>query len=393
LNEVTTDKIRLYDFNLEGIFVNTKIFSILAIITLLVVTVAVILTQQQPTTLEQKKLFPHLMSILNEVTEINLSTKNNNLTLIRSDAQWQLKERHYYPVASTKVNPLLLGIADLRVLEAKTSNPALYSKIGLEDISTPEAKSTLLTLKKAKDETVAHLIIGKDRIAKIDSTRREIYIRKPDEKQTWLTLGQLPLEKNPEDWLEPEIINIDSDNIRQVQITHPEGERILIFRETPEDKDYRLADLPEKAKVKNSHTLNNIAMTLSHLNLDDVTIITAIKSNDKLSTRAIFTTFDGLEVTLTIVEKEDKHYAKFSAVFNETAVFVPQAPQNQTSDQPLKKADPKKQAETLNAKFKTWVYELAQYKINDLKKKRDDLISVEVETTEKESFVDEAETP
>ena len=53
----------------------------------------------------------------------------------------------------------------------------------------------------------------------------------------------------------------------------------------------------------------------------------------------------------------------------------------------------KKYAETLNAKFKTWVYELAQYKINDLKKKRDDLISVEVETTEKESFVDEAETP
>ncbi|MEK8016974.1 MAG: hypothetical protein VSS75_008915, partial [Candidatus Parabeggiatoa sp.] len=39
--------------------------------------------------------------------------------------------------------------------------------------------------------------------------------------------------------------------------------------------------------------------------------------------------------------------------------------------------DIKQQAETLNAKFKGWVYELAAYKVDDLEKKRNDLIEVE----------------
>jgi len=71
------------------------------------------------------------------------------------------------------------------------------------------------------------LIIGNDRIAKSDSTRREIYVRKQGEKQAWLTLGQLSSEKTPKDWLDQQIVNIDSNNIRQVSITHPEGDSLF----------------------------------------------------------------------------------------------------------------------------------------------------------------------
>jgi hypothetical protein len=321
---------------------NAKTFSILAIITILIVIAAAMLTQQKPTTPEPEKFFPNLMSTLNDVTEINIRTKDNTIALTRSDEQWLLKEKHNYPVTADKVNKLLFGAADLTIVEAKTSNPALYSKIGVED------QSTLLTLKKGESEI--SLIIGKDRIAKIDSTRREIYVRKPDDKQAWLTLGQLPLEKTPKDWLEQEIINLDS--IRRVSIN---DDNIVIFKDTPEDENYQLADLPENGKIKAAHILNNIASTLTGLKLDDVIPATDIEFDDKANTRAVFTTFDGLEVTMTITKKEEKYYAKFAA-----------------------KADA--QADSLNAKFKGWAYELAKYKVENLEKKRDELI----ETVEEE---------
>mgnify|MGYP003701805419 CR=1 FL=1 len=377
---------------------NAKTLTILAIITLAVVVAAVLLTQPQTTPTDKQALFPDLQSVLKEVTEINVSKKDETVTLIRDDdGQWRLKEKQSYPADLNKVHKLLFGAADLTILEAKTSKPALYSKIGVEDVSEEGAKSTLLTFKKAAGETVASVIVGNEKTAKTDSTRKEIYVRKPDEKQTWLTLGQLPIEKEMSDWLAQEIINIDGDAIRQVSLTHPDGEHLLIFKNTPKDEDYQMADLPENTKIKSTYMLNNIAGTLNSLNLDDVVVASDMAFDDKSSPRAVFTAFDGLEVTITTTEKEGKHYAKFTAAFNPEAVYVepPKPAKDKTAsegeetqpekgaDEPAEQAaekpkvDAKKQADTLNTKFKGWVYELSKYKVDNLGKRREDLIEVE----------------
>lgn len=370
---------------------NAKNLSILAIITLVLIIVAVLLTQSRTTTTQtQNQFFPDLMSVVDEITEITVRTKDETFTLIRGDKQWGLKEKHNYPVAVNKVHNLLGGVADLTILEAKTSKPALYSKIGVEDVSEKDANSTLVTFKKAEDEMVASLIVGNDRIAKTDSTRQEIYVRKPDEKQAWLTLGQLPVEKTITDWLDEQIVNLDKARIRQVSITHPDGDSVLIFKNTPDDDEFELKNLPGNAEIESPYTLRSIASALTNLNLDDVTVATEIEFEQKTSTHAIFTTFDGLEVTVTTREKEGKHYAKFVAVFNPEAVWV-EPPKNedetasseQTQQENMeKKAKPTKediqnQIQKLNAKFDGWVYELSKYKVDDLDKKLYDLISIE----------------
>ncbi|HIE00375.1 MAG TPA: DUF4340 domain-containing protein [Thiotrichaceae bacterium] len=371
---------------------NAKNLSLLAFLTLVVIITAVVLTRPKTTTVPTTKFFPNLQtSALNEVTEINITTQDENITLMLSDKQWGLKEKHHYPVAVEKVHNLLFGLAGLTILEAKTSNPALYSKIGVEAVTEEGAKSTLLTLKNAQGETVASVIIGNDRTAKIDSTRQEIYLRKPDEKQTWLTLGRLPVEKTVGDWLEEEIVDIDGDNVRQISITHPDGESLLISKATPENKDYQIADLPDNASIKSPYTLRSLAGTLSHLNLDDSVPASDIKFAKQKTHRAVFSTFDGLEITLFTMKKDDKHYAQLSAAFNPEMVWVEPpksdealpkdsihqsvAAHDEMKDEP--EVDIKQQAETLNAKFKGWVYELAAYKVDDLEKKREDLIEVE----------------
>ncbi len=360
---------------------NAKKFSILAIITISVVIAAVMLTQPKTVTTDKKKLFPDLSAILNEVTEINVTTKDETITLTRGEGQWLLKEKHNYPVASDKVNKLLLGAADLTIVEPKTSNPARYSKIGVEEVSFHAAKSVLLSFKK-EGKTVASLIVGNDRIAKIDSNRREIYVRQPDEKQAWLTLGLLPIEKTQKRWLDQQIIDLDSNNIRQVSVTHPDGDHFLVFKNTPKDENYQLADLPKDAEIKAAHKLNSIVSTLSRLNLDDVT--TGIEFDDSASLHAVFTTFDGLEVTMTTMEKEGKHYAKFVAAFK---------PEKSETVEPTDDVEAALKAETINAKLKGWVYALSEYKVDNLNQKREELISVAEAPTDETPPLGESSLP
>jgi hypothetical protein len=316
---------------------NTKNLTVLAIFTIIIVIAAVVLTQPNDINHEQKKFFPNLASVINEVTEINVQTKDNAITLVRDDKQWLAKDKHNYPVDMAKVNKLLLGAMNLRIIEAKTSKLKFYSKIGVENVTEENAESALLSFKNAKAETIISVIVGKDKAAKVDSSLKEIYLRLPADKQSWLVLGQLPIEKNVTDWLNQEIVNIEDDKIRKVTIKHPDGDSFSFFKEKPDDEDYQLENLAEDEKLKLPYMLRSIATTLSNLEFDDVFVATEIEFSD--ATTAVFTTFDDKEITMTIMKQDGEYYAKLNTV-------------------------------------KDWVYELSKYKVDYLMKKRQDLVSV-----------------
>ena len=316
---------------------NTKNITILAIFTIIIVIAAVVLTQPNDVSNEQKKFFPNLESVINEVTEINIQTKDNNITLVRNDKQWLAKDKHNYPVDMAKVNKLLLGAMNLRIIEAKTSKLKFYSKIGVENVTEENAESALLSFKNAKAEKVISLIVGKDKPAKVDSNLKEIYLRLPTDKQSWLVVGLLPIEKNVTDWLNQEIINIQDDKIRKVTIKHPDGDSFSFSKEKPDDEEYKLKNLAENEKPKSPYILRSIATTLSNLEFDDVLVATEIEFSD--TTIAVFTTFDDKEITMTIMKKDGQYYAKLNTV-------------------------------------KDWVYELSKYKVDYLMKKRQDLVSL-----------------
>jgi len=370
---------------------NSKSLGILVIITLLGIIVAVVLTQQQgtPTITASKSLvFPKLMPTLNEIDEIMIQTAEDNFTLRREQDQWGLKEKYQYPVALDKVRKVLLGMAELTLLEEKTANSELYSKLGVEEITAKEAKSTLLTL-KTKEKTVATLLIGRDQTAKTDPTRREIYVRKPDEQQSWSALGLLSVEKKLTDWLNKEIINVDEQRVRQVTISHPESEQLTFSKKQPQDSDYTLAEMPEHATLTSPQVLKQVANGLSFLNLEDVLPATEVEFSQNSVTKTMFTTFDGLEVTILILSKEGKHYAQFSARFVPETIVKPQTEEQgdkTAKSEEKSEADQQKEVEqeanTLNAKFNTWVFVLPDYKANLFAKQRDDLITVTVPKTD-----------
>src|SRR6185437_11460917 len=70
---------------------------------------------------------------------------------------WVVVEKGNYPAAPGKVRRLLLGLADLTLVEPKTDRPELLARLDLDD--PKDGKSTLVALQDRTGATVAQLIV------------------------------------------------------------------------------------------------------------------------------------------------------------------------------------------------------------------------------------------
>ena len=74
---------------------------------------------------------------------------------------WVVVEKGNYPADEARMRRLLLGLADLTLVEPKTERPELFARLDLDDPSN--GKSTLVALQDRTGKTVAELIVGKTR--------------------------------------------------------------------------------------------------------------------------------------------------------------------------------------------------------------------------------------
>ncbi|RMH03190.1 MAG: DUF4340 domain-containing protein [Nitrospirae bacterium] len=376
----------------------TKTVGVLAGITLVVILVAVWQSWQDETSLPEagSRLFPELMDQLNDVTTIVITTQGGTITVAREGDRWIVKEKNAYPADLGKVRETLIGLAELAILEPKTKNPDLYPKLGLQDVHAEDSLSTKVELRKG-DTVLATVILGNQRPARGDSTKDEIYVRRPDDPQTWLVVGHLEVDRNATEWLDKKILDIETQRIQRVRVTHPDGTTLTLEKAKPDELDFKLVDMPSTAKLRSQFAVNNVVSTLSGLTLDDVRPAQDVSVAQPV-TRAVLETRDGLEVTVKLWRKEGTPYVTVQAAFNPALV----ASDNQKSEEKAQEssssqqeassaeADAGQEAEkptalkspeavqaevqALNERVSEWVYQIATFKADAILKKPEDLL-------------------
>ena len=155
-------------------------------------------------------------------------------------------------------------------MNPKPKTPTFIKNLGLQDQDADGSGSTLITLKTKDGNAVATLLLGNQRPAKGTPSVSEMYIRKLGDPQTWLVTGKLPIEKVAGEWLEKDLLNIVSKRVRQVKVTHPGGETLTVYKDTPDALDFKIRDLPKGSKVSSQFNVNNVATTLAQLTMEDV---------------------------------------------------------------------------------------------------------------------------
>jgi hypothetical protein len=267
-------------------------------------------------------------------------------------ASWVVAEKGGYPAEKTKVAQALLGFAELKRVEPKTSRPDLYERLDLDDPGKKGGHARLVEFDDAAGKKLGELVVGKRRPDRLGGGNDGLYVRIPGQAQTWLAQGSVDLPTEAGDWLDPKIVSIEPARIRQVTLTHADGSRLVLKRDKPEDK-FAVEGAPADAKIKGDSLLAEPAEVLNALSLSDVKPAAELKLPEKGVDKAEWQTFDGLTVTGQTFDQDGKNWLVLEASGTDKA---------------------SQEAADLNAKTANWVFAVYSYKTTAMKTKLADLI-------------------
>ena len=92
-------------------------------------------------------LFADLAARINDARSITITAKGKSFSITREDGIWSVTERGGYPARLEAVKKALIGLAGAKSVEAKTSNPASYSRLDVIDPTDAGATSVQITVK------------------------------------------------------------------------------------------------------------------------------------------------------------------------------------------------------------------------------------------------------
>ena len=270
---------------------------------------------------------------LNSVTRLRIfKGDGSHATLKHDGARWIVTERDY-PADTGQVRKLLLDLADLQTEEQKTADPALYSKLGVEDPTGVPATSTGLDIDL--NGKTQHLIVGKT------SGTGSVYVRVAGHVDSLLASPQLTPDADPRHWLERSLLDVSPDQVTAIDIK-VQGTPDYSIKRSAAAADWVVSPIPKGRKLADPAAPASQAAALAGLQLDDVRKVGTVAAG----AQAIFQTHDGLSLTIAGIKDGELRYI--------TVVASATAPAAQG------------QARDLNARVAGWEFELPGYRYDAL---------------------------
>jgi hypothetical protein len=175
--------------------------------------------------------FPGLAARLNDARTIEVKRHDGTLIVARQGADtWVLPGTSGYPVRPEKVREILVGLTELRLAEPRTANAELLDRLGLEDPARPGAASSLLRVLDGAGNPIAELVIGRRRVRTQGNVPESVYVRRPAETQAWLAEGRLPVDGDPQLWIDRDLANIPRGRVRRVTIRRAGEPELVLAR-------------------------------------------------------------------------------------------------------------------------------------------------------------------
>ncbi len=291
-------------------------------------------TPPPPSPASAELAFPGLAQRLQGAARIEARRHDGAIELLRRGETWVLPARGGYPVRQEKVRELLVGLTELRLTEPRTANPDLLDRLGLEDPARAGATSTLLRVLDAQGAPVAELVIGRRRVRTQGNVPESAYVRRPAENQAWLAEGRIPVDSDPQLWLDRDIANLPRERVRRVHVARAGEAALELTRgEGPEG---RLAvTAPAEAPPTDEASLDEVARAFEFLTFLDVRVEADIPGT--LLGEARFELTDNLAIVVR--PRKDGE-----------AIWVTLA------------AEGDDEATRLNARWRGWAYQVGQWK-------------------------------
>ena len=168
-------------------------------------------------------LWPALAGEMDTVTSLSVLKGGTtpSVTVQKQGQEWTVAERANYPADVSKLRTLLLALSDAKIREEKTSNPASYSIIGVEDPTKPGATGAQIDL-TAKDGKHG-VIVGK-------SAAGGNFVRRAGESTSYVVEPGITFEAEPRYWIDTRLLDVASDKIQSIEFKPATGPAYSVRR-------------------------------------------------------------------------------------------------------------------------------------------------------------------
>ena len=262
------------------------------------------------------KLLPGLK--LNEVAQVHLQDAKSQVTLVKKDNAWLVRERGGYPANVQDIGDLLIKLAELKVVQSETVGESLLPRLDLAAPGQREGSGTLIEFKDAAGKPLASLILGKiilkkDPVNPLPSAQNGVpagrYVLVGKSNDTVIGVSD-PLEGAhavPGKWLAKDFFK--ADRIKTLALAGEGAASWKITRDT-EYGQWKFAagggELDASAAVGATNALGGLSFT-------DVVVDPKPEDTEKPVT-VTAETFDNLTYTVKIARKKtgDEDYVSFT---------------------------------------------------------------------------------
>jgi len=268
-------------------------------------------------------LIPTLAGELNTVTALSVrrGSAAPTVTVHEKDGRWTVAERGDYPADVTKLRKLLLALSDAKIVEEKTSNPANFAVIGVEDPSSPAATGAEISV-TARDGKHA-VIIGKP-------VGGGNFARRSGGNASYSVEPGISFESEPRLWIDSRLLDVAVGGIQRIEVKPAAGPAYTVHRmaaastnsgaaapansaaagaspaASKSDDNFTLDGVPPGRKAADSMQLAPSPTAFSGLTADDVTPAGDVDFSK--ATVATVTLSDGNVITVSGAVVGDKHW-------------------------------------------------------------------------------------
>lgn len=382
-----------------------KILILLAVLVALIVT-AVVYQNQQNATLNtavssgarsRELLLPNLD--LTEVQKIRVKDDKGEVNITINDDRKgaAVAERGGYRASLDRVGRVLSELREQKIASKQQVGKGAWAEIKVQPPGeTQEGVGTLVELLGSGGKVLASFVLGEQlNIAGgVSSTGfsggNQRFVRIPEDGDTiWVVSNTFyDLEAKPEAWLDKAFLDVQK--IKEIAVKMAEaGDGWRVGRKEETATDYDLLDAKPGEEIDRPKL--SISSLLSAPTFNDVHAKDKAAELLKDAITARITTFDGFTYDLQVAKQSkdgaDKYYLSF-----EVKADIPQTrvAAKEEKEEDKKKADEafaadKKVREEKLAKeqqFAGWVFEVSEYTVNNLFKKRSEIVKQEQKPAE-----------
>ncbi len=314
-------------------------------------------------------LLPEIAGQINNVDRVEIITAGNTVTatLLKSGTAWQVEQMGGYRADWPKLQTLLAALAQARVIEAKTDKPEYYGRLGVEDITEENAVSVLVRL--GIGDQASGVLIGNPA-----QGRQGQYVRLENTAGSALVDQEFEVSRQALDWADSRIIDVNSSEVAEVEIIHPDSERLLAMRISADQTDFDLAGMPPGRELKSSWAVNSLGSVFSMMNMLSVRPADSVDFTNAVKLRLLM--FSGVEILADLVQQDDEYLLRLHVSHPGGSVLRADdgdaSGDTEIAEQAA--ADVVEQVEDINQKVSGWAYGISKAKFDAMVKKPEDLL-------------------